>query len=164
MRGTAKLARDYERLLQRGKHRRAGQLLDVLQPDERRDVLRHVIASARRELRRVEKAIAKRGETPALRAARDELSTAIARRGEVGEGVKERELSIVIRAKDAATRTMETISKRVGRLGNIMGTALRAGALAGGAAIAGLTFAALKMAGSFEDARNIIAKGDGRHW
>ncbi|KKL52619.1 hypothetical protein LCGC14_2283630, partial [marine sediment metagenome] len=59
-------------------------------------------------------------------------------------------LELIIKARDEASKTLGNVSKKAGGLANIAGKALRAGALAGGVAIAGLGIAAVKMGLDFE--------------
>jgi len=59
-------------------------------------------------------------------------------------------LSILINAQDKASGTLDKLHGKAGKLGNVLGTALKAGALAGGAALAGAGVAAVKMGMDFE--------------
>lgn len=60
------------------------------------------------------------------------------------------ELDLVVKARDEASGVLGAVSKKAGGLANVAGKALRIGALAGGAAVAGLGVAALKMGLDFE--------------
>ena len=60
------------------------------------------------------------------------------------------ELELLIKARDQASGVLGAVSKKAGGLANVAGKAVRAGALAGGVAVAGLGIAALKMGLDFE--------------
>ncbi len=60
------------------------------------------------------------------------------------------ELQLLIKARDEASGVLGAVSKKAGGLANVMGKAIRAGALAGGVAVAGLGIAAIKMGLDFE--------------
>ena len=60
------------------------------------------------------------------------------------------DLELIIKARDEASKTLGNVSKKAGGLANVMGKAVRAGALAGGVAIAGIGIAAVKMGLDFE--------------
>lgn len=71
------------------------------------------------------------------------------------------ELAIVIRAKDEFSREFGKAGRSAGGLGNTMKNVLRAGALAGGAALAGAGVLALKFGSDFDSAFNTIRIGTG---
>lgn len=60
------------------------------------------------------------------------------------------ELQLLIKARDEASGVLGAVSKKAGGLANVMGKAIRTGALAGGVAVAGLGIAAVKMGLDFE--------------
>jgi len=60
------------------------------------------------------------------------------------------EIAILIKARDEASGTMDHVQGKAKGLSNMLGTALKAGAVAGGAALAGAGVAALKMGMDFE--------------
>jgi TP901 family phage tail tape measure protein len=60
------------------------------------------------------------------------------------------ELELLVKARDEASGVLGAVSKKAGGLANVAGKALRVGALAGGAAVAGLGIAAVKMGLDFE--------------
>ena len=60
------------------------------------------------------------------------------------------DLELVIRASDQASKTLGDISKKAGGLANVMGKALKTGALVGGAALIGAGVASVKMGLDFE--------------
>ena len=89
-------------------------------------------------------------------------------RRRIGQGAKRggaekevRELSLVLKVRDEVSKSLEKISKKVGGLGSKLGSAIKAGALVGGAALIGLAGLAVKFGGDFNAAFNTIAQGTG---
>lgn len=60
------------------------------------------------------------------------------------------ELDLLVKARDEASGVLGAVSKKAGGLANVMGKAVRVGAIAGGVAVAGLGIAAVKMGLDFE--------------
>lgn len=60
------------------------------------------------------------------------------------------EIAILIKARDDASAAMDRVQGKAGKLGGMLGKVLKVGALAGGAALAGVGVTALKMGMDFE--------------
>ncbi len=70
-------------------------------------------------------------------------------------------LELLLQVRDEVSKTVDKLSKKLGGLGSKLGSAIRKGALVGGAALAGLAVAAVKFGGDFNAAFNTIAQGTG---
>ncbi len=70
-------------------------------------------------------------------------------------------LELLLQVRDEVSKTVDKLSKKLGGLGSKLGSAIKAGALVGAAALAGLAVAAVKFGGDFNAAFNTIAQGTG---
>ena len=70
-------------------------------------------------------------------------------------------LDIIIDLQDRASKGIKTLRGKLSKLGGVAGKVLKAGMLAGGAAIAGAGVLAFKFGSDFQEAANIIRNGTG---
>lgn len=68
------------------------------------------------------------------------------------------QLEAVISARDNASRTLAGVGKSAGGLGNVLRTGLKVGAVAAGAAVAGLTAFAIKSVKAFNESQKVLAQ------